>query len=253
MRRLVLVTRAEDQSTELEAALRAVDLEPLTVPAIAVELEPAGGGLDAAAHLLQSFEWAVVTSPNGARAILRAAERVFTPLGAPRWAAIGQATAEVLEREGIEIAFRPSRAAAAAMAAELPIRPGDEVVLFRGDLAGDELRRDLERRGAAVTDVVAYRTIEAPAASRDLLRHAVLDRRPAAVLFASGSAIRGLIGLARDEAIEVTSIPAVCIGPQTADEAVRFGFEVVATAPTPDVEAFAATTVAAISQPVETR
>lgn len=253
MRPLVLVTRAEDQSAELETALRAVGLEPVVVPAIAVEMEPAGSPLDAAAHLLQTFEWVVITSPNGARAVLRAAERVFTPLGAPRWAAIGQATAEVLEREGIEIAFRPSRAAAEAMAAELPIQPGDAVGVFRGDLAGDGLRRQLERRGAAVTDVVAYRTIEAPRASRDLLRDAVLDARSAAVLFASGSAVRGLLALARHEAIEVTSIPAVCIGPQTADEAVRLGFEVVTTAPTPDVHALAATTVAAISQPVETR
>ena len=253
MRPLVLVTRADDQSAELEAALRAVGLEPLSVPAIAVEIEPAGGPLDAAAHLLQTFEWVVITSPNGARAILRAAVRVFTALGAPRWAAIGPATAEVLEREGIEIAFRPSRAAADAMAAELPIRPRDEVVVFRGDLAGDELRRHLERRGATVTDVVAYRTVEAPPASRDPLRHAVLDRRPAAVLFASGSAVRGFLELAHHEAIEVLSIPAVCIGPQTADAAVQLGFEVVAIAPTPDVHALAAATVAAISQPVETR
>jgi uroporphyrinogen-III synthase len=249
----VLVTRATVQAGSLDASLREAGLEPVGVPSIAVEIDPPGGPLDDAARNLHRYAWAIVTSPNGAKAILRAAERVFTALETPFWAAIGEATATVLEQEGIEVAFQPSRAAAEVLAAELPVAAGEEVVFLRGDLAGDELRERLRARGAIVTDVLAYRTIEGPATSRTILRDSLARGRPDAILFASGSAARGLISLAEAEGVDVRSIPAICIGPETEREAARLGFMVLATSPSPDAASLAATAAAALAQPLETR
>jgi uroporphyrinogen-III synthase len=249
----VLVTRASAQAGSLEFALRKQGLEPIGVPAIAVEIDPPGGELDAVARVLHTFDWVVITSPNGARAILAAAERVFTSLGTPDWAAIGDSTAEILERDDVQVAFRPSRPAGRALADELPFAAGQEVVLLRGDLAGDELPERLRRRGAVVTDVVAYRTIEGPLSSGPPLREAFAEGRPDAVLLASGSAARGLVSLAEVEGLDVISLPAICIGPETAREAARLGFDVLATAPKPDSPFLAATTAAALAQPMETR
>lgn len=249
----VLVTRPDGQSATLEAALRAHGIEPVVVAAIAVEIDPSGGPLDVAARRLASFSWVVVTSATGGRAIVEAAERVRTDPRVPRWAAIGGATADLLESEGIPVAFRPSRANGPTLAAELPIDPGQEVLIPRGNLAGDELARRLRARGAAVTDVVAYRTIEGPDSSRPLLHDALRTGRPDAVLFASGSAVRGLVALAGPDLTGIRQVPAVCIGPETAREATRTGFQVIATAVTPDAEALAVTTAAALAQPLETR
>lgn len=249
----ILVTRASAQAGSLHVALRDAGLEPVDVPAIAVETDPPGGQLDDAAANLHWFAWAVVTSPNGARAILSAAQRVLTELGTPFWAAIGDATATVLEREGIEVDFRPSRADAHALAEEIPIAPGQEIVLLRGDLAGDELPKRLRQRGAIVTDVVTYRTIEGPASSRQVFRDVFAGGRPDAVLFASGSAARGLVALAELEGLDVRSIPAICIGPETQREALRLGFRVLATSPDPGATSIAATAAAALAQPMETR
>lgn len=249
----VLVTRAAAQAGSLAAALREAGLEAIGVPTIAVEIDPPGGALDAAARNLDRFAWVVVTSPNGARAIVSAAERVPGALASPSWAAIGDATGAVLERAGIEVDFRPSRADAPTLAHELPFTAGQEVVLVRGDLAGHELPARLRDRGADVTDVVAYRTIEAPSSSRPILRAAFAGGRPDAVLLASGSAARGLVSLGRVDGLEVASLPAICIGPETAREAERLGFHVLATAPEPDAASLAATTAAALAQPMETR
>lgn len=249
----VLVTRASAQAGSLEAALRQVRLEPVGVPAIAIEIDPPGGRLDTAARVLHTFDWVVITSPNGVRAILTAAERISTALGTPSWAAIGDATAAVLERQGIEVDFLPSRAEATAMAEELPLRAGQEVVLLRGDLAGPALATRLGERGADVADVVAYRTIEGPPSSRRILRDAFASGRPDAVVLASGSAARGLFSLAEAEGIDVTPIPAVCIGPETAMQAERLGFQVLATSSERDAASLAATTAAALADPVETR
>jgi hydroxymethylbilane synthase len=242
MARRVLVTRAADQAGELLSALRDAGLDPVPVPAIAVEFERPRGDLDAAAGLLHTYRWVVITSANGARAILKVAERILTELGAPSWAAIGPATSGLLEHEGIEVAFQPTRHSGVAMAAELPVVAGDRVLVVRGDLADEELADTLRARGAEVDDVVAYRTREAPESSRGLLRTAIADGPIAAVVFTSGSTVRGLVALGRDESIDVLAFPSVCIGPETADEARAAGFRILAVSPTPAAAALAAAT-----------
>jgi hydroxymethylbilane synthase len=251
--RRVLVTRAPDQAGELVAALRDAGLDPIPVPAIAIEIEPGGGDLDDAARHLGYYAWVVISSTNGARAILKAAERVFTPFEASRFAAIGSTTRRDLEREGIDVDFQPSRSSAAAMAAELPVRPGDRVLVVRGNLADEELADALRARGAEVDDVIAYRTREAPESSRGLLRTATAAGPIAAAVFTSGSTVRGLLALGRAESIDVRAFPGVCIGPETADEARTAGFRILAVAPTPDATALAAATASALSlRPQET-
>lgn len=243
----VLVTRASGQADEIVTAMREGALVPVPVPTIAIEFEPPGGDLDAAAGVLDTYAWVVITSANGARAILQAAERVLTALETPRWAAIGQTTRALLERGGIEVDLQPSEAGSLAMAVELPVSDGDRVLLVRGDLADGELAPALRARGAEVDDVVAYRTREAPEASRALLRRAMADGPLAAVVLTSGSTARGLVALARTDGLDVTSIPAVCIGPTTAAEARRLGFDILAVSPTPDAVALTSTTASALA------
>lgn len=239
IRRRVLVTRAADQGIELMSALRGAGLDPVPVPAIAIEPEPPNGDLDAAARLLHTYRWVVITSVNGARAILKAAERVLTELGGPSWAAIGPATRRVLEHEGIEVEFVPSRSTGVAIAAGVPIVEGDRILVVRGDLGDEGLALALRARGAEVDDVVGYRTYEAPERSRGLLRKALADGPIAAAIFTSGSTVRGLVALGHAESIDVRAIPAVCIGPETADEARAAGFQVIAVSPTPGPAALA--------------
>jgi hydroxymethylbilane synthase len=242
----VLVTRAAEQAAELVLELRAAGVDPIPVPAIAVEFEPPGGDLDAAARLMHTYAWVVITSANGARATLKAAERVFTALETSKFAAIGPATRGILEHEGIAVDYQPPEPSATAMAAGLPFDPGDRVLVVRGDLADAELAILLRTRGAEVDDVIVYRTREAPEGSRALLRTAAAGGPIAAAVFTSGSTVRGLVSLGHQESIDVRSFPAICIGPETADEARTTGFRVVAVSPTPDSAALAAATASAL-------
>jgi hydroxymethylbilane synthase len=244
----VLVTRARGQADGLDGLLRGAGLEPVAVPAIAIEIDPPGGPLDRAAGALQTHDWVVLTSANGARALLRAAERVLTELGAPSWACIGDATAAVLEAQGVVVAFRPSRSHWAALASELPVGPGARVLVVRGDLAGDRLAGALGERGAEVEDVVGYRTIESPAESAALLRAAFARGAPAAVVFTSGSTVRGLLALGDREGLDVRTLPAVCIGRETEAAAAAAGFRVLAVAPDPSAESLASTTADALTR-----
>lgn len=247
--RRVLVTRAADQADALVTTLRQAGIDAVRLPTIEIEIASPGGALDEAARQLDAYAWVVITSANGARAIIGATRRATTTLDAPSWAAIGPMTRSVLEREGIGVAFQPSLSNGAAMAAEVPIAADDRVLVVRGDLADEALARVLRTRGAQVDDVIGYWTREGPQASRSLLRGALAEGPLDAVVFTSASTVRGLLALAGAELEEVTSIPAVCIGPETAAEAARLGFRVVAVAATRDVAAVASATVTALAAP----
>jgi hydroxymethylbilane synthase len=249
----VLVTRPTERSAALLAALRSFGLDPVLVPTIAIASDLPGDDLVEAAASILRYDWVVVTSAYGARAILSAADRHLGGPGRPRWGAIGTGTSAILEDHGVAVDFRPSRRTGLAMASELPLDSGDRVLVIRGDLAATDLTDGLRARGAVVDSVIAYRTVQAPEASRGLLREAVVDGPIQAVVFTSGSSIRGLLSLAALEALDVTAIPAVCIGPETAGEATRAGFRVLAIAPSQDASALAEATADALTrQPQET-
>ncbi len=237
----VLVTRAVGQSRELLSALRDAGFTPVFVPAIAVDILAPDGDLDAASKRLGSYRWVVVTSANGARAILAAAERMPTD-AAPSWAAIGPSTRQILEQRGIEVAFTPDQPSRVDLAEDLPLFAGDRVLVVRGDLADDGLAIALRARGADVDDLVAYRIREAPESSRQLLRTVMADGPIAAAVFTSGSTVRGLVSLGLAESIDVRAFAAVCIGAETAELARAAGFRVLAVAATPDSAALAAAT-----------
>ena len=252
--RRVLITRAVDQAGALMSALRDVGLEPVPIPAIEIVLDPPRpGDVDAAAGRLPTYRWVVITSANGARAILESAGRTMSELRGPSWAAIGPATRRILEDQAIKVAFQPSHSTGIAMAVDLPVVAGDRILVVRGDLPDEELAIALRARGAEVDDLIAYQTREAPEASRGLLGKATADGPIAAVMFTSASTVRGLLSLGKAESIDPRSFPAVCIGPETADEARMAGFRILAVSPRPDPAALAAATNAALGlDPQET-
>ncbi|HJW22569.1 MAG TPA: hydroxymethylbilane synthase [Candidatus Limnocylindrales bacterium] len=239
----VLVTRAANQSAALALALVDRGLAPLLVPSI--EIAPAADGLAPALAGIASFDWVVVTSVNAARAVHETASHLGVPLGldgGPRWAAVGLATARALRASGVSVALRPRRASGASLADELPLQGGERVLVPRSEIADDALVDRLSARGARVEAVMAYRTIEGPAASGSLLEPA-LAADPRVVIFTSGSTTRGLLALAAragQAAVErVLATPAICIGPSTSGEARRLGFSVVAEPGSPGVAAIA--------------
>jgi uroporphyrinogen-III synthase len=118
---------------------------------------------------------------------------------------------------------------------------GKRILLVRASAASADLPERLRERGAIVDDLAAYLTIEGPASSSDPLKSALADPELAAVVFASGSAVRGYIALGGS-----TSVPAITIGPRTTRVAQDLGFRVIAEARNQSSEALAAAVAGAI-------
>lgn len=228
----VLVTRADVQAERLVAALAARGLEPIAIPTIEIQPVDAGGELDAAVSRAAGASWIAVTSANGGGAILDAAARLGVDLTSARWAAVGTATKAALETRGIRVTFTPSAADAETLAAELPLEAGDTILLPRADIADGRLVAALESRGARVDAVVAYRTNEAPEASREHLRALFAAGELGAIVFTSGSTVRGLLALlgSAHRGLARRTL-ASCLGRTTAAAARKAGFERVITAP----------------------
>ncbi len=236
----VLVPRAVDQAAPWIDALRERGLTPLAVPAM--EIVPTDGAdVAAAVRELAPGRWLVVTSSNGVRASLAAFQRAGRAPSEARWAAVGPATAMAIESAGVTVSYVSVGGGSAALARELPIEPNDRVLLVRGDLADGTLPSVLRGRGAILTEVVAYRTQEAPDSSTESLRALLVYQPPDAVVLTSGSTARGLAALASatGTAEALRAIPAVCIGPSTAAEARRLGFTVAGQADRPSLDAVA--------------
>lgn len=202
---------------------------PLAVPTIAIRAlwgEP----LDGALRRADGNDWIVVTSPNGARLVLRRlAELGLAVPARPRWAAVGPATRQTLAAGGVAIAAEPAGQVGAAIPDAMGEVGGARVLLLRSAAAADDLPRLLASRGARVREVAVYEIVEGPEASRGPLDEALAAGLDAAV-FTSGSTVRGFARLVRDPAAALSGARIVCIGPITARAARRAGLARIRTA-----------------------
>jgi len=238
----VLVTRPADGADRLTVALADLGIDAVSVPSIVTEPLPAGAPLDGALLDAAGRDRILVTSPTGAAAVLTAMARLGLDPDGSRWVAVGPTSAAVLAAGGAREVWVPAVARSAGLIAELPIEPGERLLVARGDLADERLPEGLRARGATVDEVIAYRTIEAPASSAALLEQAIDQGGFDALLFASGSAVRGILTLAGELAGSMRAVPAICLGPETAVVARLHGFRVMGEAPMQSAESLAALT-----------
>jgi uroporphyrinogen III methyltransferase/synthase len=213
--RRVLVTRTRQQASELVASLRQLGAVPIELPVIEVA-DPVDGGaaLRACASRLSSYDWVVVTSPNGARRLLAAVADAgldVRAFGAASLAAIGPGTARALAEGGLRADLVPPTSVAESLLEALPAPPpdGGRLLLARAEVARDVLPDGLRERGWSVDVVDAYRTV-APSLTD--------EQRSAAsgadiVTFTSSSTVTRLLDLVGPDAVPKV---VACIGPVTA-------------------------------------
>jgi hydroxymethylbilane synthase len=211
-------------------ALQTRGFRVLHAPAFRTEPASDGGALARARAALASYDWVVLTSKRGVAALLDGNDVPAAPV---RWAAAGPTTAQALRAHHLTVSAVPPDAGARgipdAMAELGPLR-GARVLLARADAADAWLPQALEMRGAVVDDVVAYRTVEGPPQLAPALQGALADPDLAAVVFASGSAVRGLVALAGPDAQRARGLATFTIGPQTSAVAREHGFTIAAEA-----------------------
>jgi uroporphyrinogen-III synthase len=209
----VIVTRARGQLEPLARRIEELGHEVVRCPLI--ELEPIGPDRIE----VDGYDWVVVTSPFGARELLRRGHGTL-----PALAAIGPGTAAALRDGGATPDLVPHVSTQEGVVAELPCPPGR--VLF----AGAERARRLLVDELGADFVPLYRTRELrpdPPPEGDL------------VVLASASAAHAFAALGLD-------LPAVSIGPETTRAAEAAGVHVVAEAERHDLDGLVAAVARAV-------
>lgn len=233
--RRVLITRSRAQASTLAEALEALGAEPVLLPALRIVPPRTWAPLDRALGELGRYDWAVLTSVNGVESVLtrlRALGRDARAFGAARIAAVGPGTAEALRAGLLEPDLVPATAVAESLLLALgdAARPGKRFLLPQGDRARDLLARELARRGAEVTRVVAYRSVAEKGDRAAAVR--VLAGPLDALTFASSQTVRNLVEVAgRARVVRLAArVPVVSIGPITSATCRELGIRVAAEA-----------------------
>lgn len=261
--RRVLITRTADRARPLASLLSRLGAEPLVLPLIDFERATDQEALEAALDALAagSFDWLVVSSITTVRVLVeKAAERGTTPAAlvpaTTRVATIGPSSRQALEAVGIPVALAPVDIQSAEGLVGLWTAAPERVLLPQADIAATALREGLAAKGADVTAVVAYHTVDFPArpelrlagelppAVGGSIHAAQRELSPAqARRELEGGTIDAVVAASPSAArrIAATLLPLgrcrfIAIGRPTAAEAAALGIPVAATAkvPTPD-------------------
>ncbi len=252
----ILVTRASKQAGALSDRLRKLGAIPVEFPIIQIAPPEDWVLLDNALHQLCAKEeepyytWLVFTSANGVNICF---DRLNTlayntnDIGKVHVAAIGPATAQALRHHGIKPDLVPDEYIAEGVAAALiedvhrhgVSLEGKRILILRAAEARKVLVEKLQRAGAIVEEVAAYRT--RGAVIDDEQGHEVLRLLQAGQLdiltFTSSSTVRHFVqwladcapGAAVSPIAHVTHNPQLkiaCIGPITSQTARELGLDV---------------------------
>lgn len=220
----IVVTRAPHQAEAVAALIRERGGVPLLYPCIAIAPPDDFSPLDDALHQSSEFDWLVFTSSNAVAAV---AERLRFLASRPDWshlsiAAVGPQTSDAVSIAfGRRADFLPEQANARTLAHRLPVPKSARLLLPQSDRADSATAQIFRERGAAVSTVIAYRTVMG-SGGIDLAAQCSQGNIQA-LTFASPSAVEFL--LRRCPQPKLFALPAACIGATTAEAARRLGFD----------------------------
>ena len=227
----IAITRSSEQAAELGAKLEAQGAQVIILTSIAIRPIEDTTALDASLRTLDEYDWIVLTSANGVRAVaerMRALGVEWQARRLARIAVIGPATARALEETGATPDLLPQHFIAEGILDDLANVAGQRILLLRADIARKTLADELRLRGAEVDEVAAYRTELAPI-PRGAIEEVFVRDHMDAVTFTSPSTVHGLVRGLREAGIEplrALDRTALCaIGPITASALREYGLE----------------------------
>ena len=227
----VLVTRARAQASELVERLASEGAEVLEFPTLHILPPLRPEKIREAIQHLSQYDWVIFTSANGVQFFfdqvryLHRDVRVFSGL---KVAAIGEATAEVLEQKGLKPDLIPKEFTSRALFETLRKAgqiAGKKFLLARADIAPPDLKKALEKEGAAkVVELETYRTRQVSQRKAELLNW-LRRRKIDYVTFTSSSTVKNFFEPIPDQIRKSLHTHFVSIGPVTSQTLREYGFK----------------------------
>ena len=218
----IIITRPQGRGESLSEKLRDLGAEVIHLPTI--RLLTLHGSLDGVN--LSGWDWIGFTSVTGVNAffeLLNESGRDVRELGIAKIAAIGSATADSLRTHGLKVDYVPEIFDGVHLAEGLA-KIAEGVLMFRAENGSEDISKILNHYGIRNKQVCIYRT--------DYVKLLHVPKYTDIIIFTSASTVKGFCHSVKD----MRSVKTVCIGRQTADEAVRQGFSDVVIAEQADID-----------------
>jgi uroporphyrinogen III methyltransferase/synthase len=224
----ILVTRASDQAGDFSARLRSLGADAIELPVISIEAPEDPAPLDRAILHLALYDWLIFTSVNGVKFFMDRLDRSDQDLRSlkARICAIGPATRQAIENLHLKVDLMPQQYVAESVVEAFRSErlQGKRVLLPRAAVARDLIPTELEKLGAHIDVVEAYRNVipeDAAARAHEIFSAA---RKPEWITFTSSSTVSNCVAIAGREALE--GIRIASIGPVTSATVRESGLEV---------------------------
>jgi uroporphyrinogen III methyltransferase/synthase len=186
---------------------------------------------------VEAYHWLVFTSVNGVKYFFHRLETLggdVRDLKGVKIAAIGPKTAEAVAAKGIRTGLVPEeyRAEAVVEAFKKENLQGKRILLPRAREAREVLPQELEKLGALVDVVEAYRTVR-PEGDKEGIREMLQRGDIHMVTFTSSSTVNNFLDMFQGEPVLewMDKVAVACIGPVTAKRAEEKGLKVTLVAP----------------------
>jgi uroporphyrinogen-III synthase len=232
----VLVTRPRERAEELCRELEAEGAQISAIPLLELLPPDDQAPLQAAAKNIAGYQWVLLASPSAVEALIAAARGAGTEnqLYKVNVGAVGPKTAQAARDSGLSTVREASTSTGTGLfeAVQAWLKPGDAVLLPAAQEGRHELQDALERCGATVTRVAAYRT--EPRGVNPAVLAQVAANPPELVVFASPRTVRAFLDLGeRDSRAILAATRVIAIGPTTGASLEALGIRVAAVAARP--------------------
>ena len=238
----VLVTRPAEQAEGLCRIIEEAGGEAVRLPLLEIVAQEPQGESAQWLRRLSDVDWVIFVSVNAVRHGWNWFEAGPKQGPRPKIAAIGQATAEALERRGVAVDLTPKQqfnSEALLALAEFADVAGRRFLIVRGAGGREMLAQTLRLRGAEVAYAEVYRRILPPIDVDGLIARWRAGGIRATVI-TSGEALSNLALLLDGKGMDLlTQTPLIAISERLAEQARALGCRSVATTAAASDEAIA--------------
>ena len=227
----MLVTRPKDRSSALASKLRKLGAEVVEIPAIKTVEIDINENLQSVYANIRDYNYILFTSPFGVKVFLGQLRKLnidIRRIGDARIGAIGSATKTALNEAGLMVDIIPKVYSAKELGkyvAEV-CTDADKILIPRAEIGSPDLIEELNKCGAAITDLAIYRTIKNHNENdiyEKLLAEKAIMADNCYVLFTSASTVEGFVDMAGKK--DYNKVKAICIGEQTKAAADKYNMK----------------------------
>ncbi|ODS34491.1 MAG: uroporphyrinogen III synthase/methyltransferase [Candidatus Scalindua rubra] len=229
----IIVTRSRDQASEFSEKLADLGANVLEFPTINIINPDNFDPLDKELKRLESTDWIIFTSVNGVESFFNRLLDLggdIRDLKGVKICAIGPATAEKVKEFHIRVDCQPPKYVAESVVEvfkKIEDLKGKQILMPRADIARSYLPEELQKLGADVVDIIAYKTVAASNGDDTILeklKNGMVD----IVTFTSSSTVRNFVKIVGKDNLTAfkEKVQFASIGPITTKTAEEMDIEV---------------------------